>query len=112
MPSIGDPLAGRYRIDARLGSGGMGTFWRAHDQQLDRAVALKVLASSLAGDPVLAARFDRRPGGASDRYRGPSLWSVEILLIAAVAAVVLLVLLTLAAAFGGLLGAGPVATAG
>ncbi len=53
-----------------------------------------------------------RPDGASDRYRGPSLWSVEILLIAAVAAVVLLVLLTLAGAFGGVFGAGPVATPG
>jgi serine/threonine-protein kinase len=59
MPSIGDLLAGRYRIDARLGAGGMGTVWRAHDQQLDRDVALKILGSSFAGDPVLAARFDR-----------------------------------------------------
>ena len=59
MPSIGDLLAGRYRIDARLGAGGMGTVWRAHDQQLDRDVALKILGSSLAGDPALAGRFDR-----------------------------------------------------
>jgi serine/threonine-protein kinase len=59
MPSIGDLLAGRYRIDARLGAGSMGTVWRAHDQQLDRDIALKILGSSLAGDPVLAARFDR-----------------------------------------------------
>jgi hypothetical protein len=53
-----------------------------------------------------------RPGGASDRYRGPSLWSVEILLIAAVAAVVLLVLLTLAGAFGWAFGASPIAPPG
>ena len=59
MPSIGNLLAGRYRIDARLGAGGMGTVWRAHDQQLDRDVALKVLGPSLAGDPALAERFDR-----------------------------------------------------
>ena len=59
MPSIGDLLAGRYRVEACLGVGGMGTVWRAHDQQLDRDVALKILGPSLAGDPVLAARFDR-----------------------------------------------------
>ena len=59
MPSIGDLLAGRYRVEACLGAGGMGTVWRAHDQQLDRDVALKILGPSLAGDPVLAARFDR-----------------------------------------------------
>ncbi len=59
MPNIGDLLAGRYRVDARLGAGGMGTVWRAHDLQLDRDVALKILGPSLAGDPVLAERFDR-----------------------------------------------------
>ena len=59
MPSIGDLLAGRYRVEACLGVGGMGTVWRAHDQQLDRDVALKVLGPSLAGDPALAERFDR-----------------------------------------------------
>ncbi len=59
MPAIGDLLADRYRIDARLGAGGMGTVWRAHDLRLDRDVAVKVLAPSFAGDPVLTERFDR-----------------------------------------------------
>jgi eukaryotic-like serine/threonine-protein kinase len=39
----GDLLAGKYRIIARLGEGGMGTVWRAHSLWLDVDVAIKVL---------------------------------------------------------------------
>jgi serine/threonine protein kinase len=59
MPSPGDVLADRYRIDAPLGSGGMATVHRGHDLRLGRDVAIKVLLPNLAGDPVLARRFDR-----------------------------------------------------
>ena len=59
MPVIGDLLAGRYRIVAPLGAGGMATVHRARDERLDRDVAIKILLPNHAGDPVLAARFER-----------------------------------------------------
>ncbi|HYU49155.1 MAG TPA: serine/threonine-protein kinase [Candidatus Limnocylindria bacterium] len=59
MPTIGETLAGRFRIDASLGAGGMATVFRARDLRLERDVAVKVLAPNLAGDKVLSERFDR-----------------------------------------------------
>ncbi|WP_433387403.1 protein kinase domain-containing protein [Micromonospora sp. KLBMP9576] len=46
-------LARRYRLIDQIGAGGMSVIWRARDEVLDRVVALKVLAPSLAAD----ARF-------------------------------------------------------
>src|SRR5262245_19107991 len=52
----GAMLAG-YRIEEEIGRGGMAVVYRAHDDQLDRRVALKVLAPDLARDDVFRARF-------------------------------------------------------
>src|SRR3954466_12779695 len=52
-------LAQRYRLERRLAQGGMAEVWLATDMSLSRQVAVKVLKSTLAADPVVAERFRR-----------------------------------------------------
>ncbi len=59
MPTIGDILAGRYRLDTLIGSGAFASVFRARDLRLERDVALKVLLANHVTDPVVAERFDR-----------------------------------------------------
>ena len=50
---------GHYRIVEKIGEGGMGEVYRAHDERLDRDVAVKVLPVSVVQDPDRIARFER-----------------------------------------------------
>src|SRR5436305_13936845 len=52
-------IAGRYRLEGRLGFGGMSTVHLALDIRLERAVAVKLLAEHLAEDPTFVSRFQR-----------------------------------------------------
>ena len=52
-------MLGRYRIDSCLGEGAMAEVYRAHDPEIDRAVAIKVLKPDYARDPEIGARFLR-----------------------------------------------------
>jgi eukaryotic-like serine/threonine-protein kinase len=50
-------LAGQYRVEGLLGQGGMGSVFRAHDEALDRPVAIKVVAPDVAASAELRQRF-------------------------------------------------------
>jgi hypothetical protein len=61
---------GRYRLIELLGRGGMGEVWRAHDTEIDRVVALKMLLPHYAMDPEFDKRF-RREARAAARLDDP-----------------------------------------
>jgi len=72
---IGATLAGKYRIDALLNEGGMGSVYKGTHVLMDKTVAIKVLRPSLAADERVVARFSREARAAS-RISHPNALSV------------------------------------
>ena len=59
MSLPGGTRLGAYEILTPIGAGGMGEVYRARDTRLDRIVAIKTLAPSIAADAAFRERFDR-----------------------------------------------------
>src|SRR5512135_2401909 len=66
----GQVLFGRYRVEKKLGEGGMGTVWLVHHLALNVDRALKVIRPEIAADPLIRARF-RREGQVMARLSHP-----------------------------------------
>ena len=67
---------GNYRIDSKLGAGGMGVVYKAFDTELDRPVAIKTLLSADSDDPSSLARFLREAKAAS-RLQHPAIVTIH-----------------------------------
>ena len=72
---IGTVLSGRYRLEAKLGSGGMSTVYLARDQTLDRPVAVKVMHREMSEQPEQLERF-RQEARAVAKLSHPNVVSV------------------------------------
>lgn len=68
-------LDGRYRVEARIASGGTSTVYRGLDLRLDRPVALKVMDARYAGDQQFLTRFQLE-ARAIARLKDPGLVAV------------------------------------
>ena len=72
---IGTVLSGRYRLEAKLGSGGMSTVYLARDQTLDRPVAVKVMHREMSEQADQLERF-RQEARAVAKLSHPNVVSV------------------------------------
>lgn len=62
---VGEQKIGHYTIVSELGRGGMGVVYKAHEESLNRLVALKVLGKHLSEDDSFVARFKREAQSAA-----------------------------------------------
>ena len=70
-PLVGTTLEGKYRIESKIGAGGMGAVYKAHHLLLGRDVAVKVLRAEAIADARAAERF-RREAQAAARIEHPN----------------------------------------
>src|SRR5919202_2922454 len=69
-------LPDRYRVVRHLANGGMASVWEAHDELLDRAVAVKVLAPHLSEDDRARRRFEREARAAAGLSSHPNVVTI------------------------------------
>jgi eukaryotic-like serine/threonine-protein kinase len=79
MPSVSPErisLPDRYRVVRHLANGGMASVWEAHDELLDRDVAVKLLASHLGEDERARRRFQREARAAAGLSSHPNVVTI------------------------------------
>ena len=69
-------LPDRYKVVRHIANGGMAGVWEAHDELLDRAVAVKVLAQHLSEDDRARARFQREARAAAGLSSHPNVATI------------------------------------
>jgi serine/threonine protein kinase len=69
-------LPDRYKVIRHIANGGMAGVWEAHDELLDRAVAVKVLAQHLSEDDRARARFEREARAAAGLSSHPNVVTI------------------------------------
>jgi serine/threonine protein kinase len=74
VPEEGEVIAGRYRLVSPIGQGSMGVVWQARDEQLDRAIAVKLLNTDRRSPDAVAQML--REGRVAGRLRHPHAISV------------------------------------
>jgi class 3 adenylate cyclase/tetratricopeptide (TPR) repeat protein len=76
---VGTIIAGKYQILEKLGQGGMGVVFRALDRKLNRAVALKFLATGLTADRELKRRFvqEARTASATEHQNICAIYEID-----------------------------------
>src|SRR3989440_1599967 len=72
---LGTTLSGRYRLEARIGAGGMSTVYRALDGTLQRQVAIKLMNREVSSDSDQLERF-RREARAVAQFSHPHIVGV------------------------------------